>query len=128
MSKNAVGPTSKESIRVAEYVRMSPDHQQYSIANQSALIHAYADENGMQIVQTYADPGRSGLTIKERPGLFRLLADIVAGDAPFAAVLVYDVSRWGRFHDADESAHYEFLGDPHHLLRGAVRERWNALR
>src|SRR5271169_790263 len=24
-------------------------------------------------------------------------------------VLVFDVSRWGRFQDADESAHYEFL-------------------
>jgi DNA invertase Pin-like site-specific DNA recombinase len=24
-------------------------------------------------------------------------------------VLVYDVSRWGRFQDIDESAHYEFV-------------------
>src|SRR5205823_6936363 len=24
-------------------------------------------------------------------------------------ILVYDVSRWGRFQDADESAHYEFI-------------------
>ena len=26
----------------------------------------------------------------------------------FGAILVYDVSRWGRFQDADESAYYEF--------------------
>lgn len=24
-------------------------------------------------------------------------------------ILVYDVSRWGRFQDADESAHYEYI-------------------
>jgi len=27
----------------------------------------------------------------------------------YAAVLVYDVSRWGRFQDTDEAAYYEFL-------------------
>ena len=29
--------------------------------------------------------------------------------AEYKAILVYDVSRWGRFQDADEAAHYEFL-------------------
>jgi DNA invertase Pin-like site-specific DNA recombinase len=33
----------------------------------------------------------------------------VNGDAIYKGILVYDVSRWGRFQDADESAHYEFL-------------------
>ena len=88
---------------------MSTDHQKYSMANQSDLIQAYAIENGMRIVRTYADPGRSGLTIRERPGLSRLLADVVGGGVDFGAILVYDISRWGRFQDADESAHYEFL-------------------
>ena len=27
----------------------------------------------------------------------------------YAAILVYDVSRWGRFQDTDESAYYEYL-------------------
>src|SRR5205823_7066194 len=27
----------------------------------------------------------------------------------FSVILVYDVSRWGRFQDADESAYYEYL-------------------
>ena len=31
------------------------------------------------------------------------------GQADFKAILVYDVSRWGRFQDADESAYYEFI-------------------
>lgn len=102
-------PRARLTLRAAEYVRMSTDHQKYSIANQSALIHAYAASNYMRIVRTYSDPGRSGLTIKDRPGLSLLLAEIIGGQAQFDVVLVYDVSRWGRFQDADESAHYEFL-------------------
>lgn len=96
-------------LRAAEYVRMSTDHQRYSIENQSALITAYADANGMRVVRSYSDPGRSGVSLRDRPGLASLLADILAGRADFEVVLVYDVSRWGRFQDPDESAHYEFL-------------------
>ena len=32
-----------------------------------------------------------------------------SGNADFDAILVYDVSRWGRFQDADESAYYEYI-------------------
>lgn len=95
--------------RVAEYVRMSTDQQQYSIANQSASIALYAAANAMQIVRTYVDAGKSGVTIRHRIGLSELLSDVVSGKADYEAVLVYDVSRWGRFQDADESAHYEFV-------------------
>jgi DNA invertase Pin-like site-specific DNA recombinase len=49
------------------------------------------------------------VTIRRRAGLSSLLADVVSRTASFKAILVYDVSRWGRFQDADESAHYEFL-------------------
>jgi DNA invertase Pin-like site-specific DNA recombinase len=41
-------------------------------------------------------------------GLRQLLQDVV-GETNYRAILVYDVSRWGRFQDTDESAHYEFL-------------------
>jgi DNA invertase Pin-like site-specific DNA recombinase len=34
---------------------------------------------------------------------------VTSGQADFEHILVYDVSRWGRFQDIDESAHYEFL-------------------
>jgi len=67
-----MSPTVKAA---AEYLRMSTEHQQYSIENQSTAIRQYAD----------------------------------SGVAKFKAILVYDVSRWGRFQDADESAHYEFV-------------------
>ncbi|HEY8618251.1 recombinase family protein [Phenylobacterium sp.] len=93
----------------AQYLRMSTEHQRYSLANQSALIARFAAEHGFRIVATYADPGRSGLTLEGRPGLKRLLADVMAEGRSFSAVLVLDVSRWGPFQDPDQAAHYEFL-------------------
>jgi DNA invertase Pin-like site-specific DNA recombinase len=47
--------------------------------------------------------------VRERCGLKELLTDVLTGHARFHAILVYDVSRWGRFQDLDEAAHYEFL-------------------
>jgi DNA invertase Pin-like site-specific DNA recombinase len=88
---------------------MSTDHQRYSTANQSAALQAYAESHALEIVRTYADEGRSGLRIQGRPGLKRLIAEVESGEADFDTLLVYDVSRWGRFQDADESAYYEFL-------------------
>lgn len=95
-------------VRAAEYVRMSTQHQQYSTENQAHAIRQYAERHGLEIVRTYADEGRSGLRIEGRDGLQRLLADVESGAADFSTILVYDVSRWGRFQDADESAHYEY--------------------
>jgi len=96
-------------IPVAEYMRMSMDHQRYSIEFQSAAIRTYAVQNQMSVVRTYLDDGKSGLDLKGRAGLRALLRDVVAFQKDFAAVLVYDVSRWGRFQDSDESAFYEFM-------------------
>ena len=93
----------------AQYLRMSTDHQQYSLDNQSDAIARYANENGFAVVRTYSDAAKSGLRIRNRPGLKELLKDVVGGNSGFRAVLVYDVSRWGRFQDVDESAHYEYL-------------------
>jgi DNA invertase Pin-like site-specific DNA recombinase len=93
----------------AQYLRMSTDHQQYSLDNQADAIAQYATLHGFQVVKTYSDPAKSGLRLKNRPGLKQLLRDVVEGQSGFRAVLVYDVSRWGRFQDMDEAAHYEYL-------------------
>jgi DNA invertase Pin-like site-specific DNA recombinase len=100
---------SAENVPVAQYLRMSTEHQQYSIENQTAAIQRYAEINSFEIVHTYSDPARTGVVLKRRTGLQRLLQDVVSGSAPFRAILVYDVSRWGRFQDTDEAAHYEFV-------------------
>ena len=101
--------TRLEPIPVAQYLRMSTDHQQYSTTNQAKAIAAYAEAHGMEIVQTYADEGRSGLHIEGRDALKQLIDDVQTDSANFEAILVYDVSRWGRFQDADESAYYEYI-------------------
>lgn len=100
---------SKRTIRGAQYVRMSTEHQRYSTENQSDAIAQYAGQRGIDIVRTYSDEGKSGLRIQGRDGLKQLIDDIQSGRADFEVVLVYDISRWGRFQDADESAYYEYI-------------------
>jgi DNA invertase Pin-like site-specific DNA recombinase len=95
------------ALRAAQYVRMSKHDQRYSIQNQAATIAVFA-QHGLTIVRTYVDEGRSGLRIKNRSGLTRLIEDVSSGQADYDHILVYDVSRWGRFQDVDESAYYEF--------------------
>lgn len=92
---------------------MSTDHQRYSTENQAEIIASYAARRNFEIVRTYADEGRSGLNIAGRDALQRLIADVQADAADYEAVLVYDISRWGRFQDADESAYYEFICRDH---------------
>ena len=102
MTVNSLAPA-------AQYLRMSTDHQQYSLDNQADAIGKYAGNHGFVIVKTYSDQAKSGLSLKRRAGLKQLLKDTVEGHHDFKAILVYDVSRWGRFQDADEAAHYEYL-------------------
>jgi DNA invertase Pin-like site-specific DNA recombinase len=100
-------PPSK--MRAAQYVRMSTDHQKYSTENQAEAIQRYAAQRGIEIVRTYADAGRSGLKLDGRDALKQLIADVQDGKSDFQTILVYDVSRWGRFQAADESAYYEYI-------------------
>lgn len=96
-------------VRAAQYLRVSSTGQAHSLSNQSALIAAYAEAFGFEIVRTFVDEGRSGLRLKGRAALQALLAEVLAEPREFEAILVQDVSRWGRFQDTDEAAHYEFL-------------------
>ena len=101
--------TTDRHVPATQYLRMSTEHQQYSLENQSAAIRKYGKTHGFDIVCTYSDAAKSGVALKGRAGLRQLLQDVVAGTGPYRAILVYDVSRWGRFQDTDESAHYEFV-------------------
>jgi DNA invertase Pin-like site-specific DNA recombinase len=99
----------RRMVRAAMYVRMSTEHQRYSTENQGDAIQRYAAERGIEIIKTYADEGKSGLRLDGRDALKLLFDDVQTGRADFEAILVYDVSRWGRFQDADESAYYEYI-------------------
>lgn len=106
-SGETAAETSRETgVPVAQYVRMSTEHQRYSTENQAAAISEYASLHGMRIVKTYEDSGKSGLNLRGRRGLQALLNDVEKPLPGFQAVLVYDISRWGRFPDPDEAAAY----------------------
>lgn len=96
-------------VRVAQYLRMSTDHQQYSLHNQSEYIKDYAEKNNMEIAYTYDDAGKSGVSIVGRHSLQQLLSDVEQKKINIQAVLFYDVSRFGRFQNSDEAAYYSFL-------------------
>lgn len=97
-SKRKDNPESADvRPRAAAYVRMSTEHQQYSTENQRDVIAAFAESRNYELVRTYADEGKSGLRLEGREALKALLRDVESGTADFSLVLVYDVSRWGRF-------------------------------
>ena len=90
-------------VPVAQYIRRSTGHQQYSLENQSAVIERYAHGHGFFVVRTYSDSANSGVLFRRRKALQALIQDVVQGRASYQAILVYDVSRWGRFQDTDEA-------------------------
>jgi DNA invertase Pin-like site-specific DNA recombinase len=88
---------------------MSTDLQKYSTENQLHTIRRYAEQRGYTIVRVFEDAGRSGSRMDDRDGLRSLMLEVESGTANFHAILVYDVSRWGRFQDADEGEYYEHV-------------------
>jgi DNA invertase Pin-like site-specific DNA recombinase len=103
-ASNVDGP-----MRAAQYLRMSSENQRYSTENQKNAIAEYAKHHRFQIVASYIDAGKSGLSLKGRDSLRQLLSDALAARRAFDVILVLDVSRWGRFQNPDQAAHYEFL-------------------
>lgn len=96
-------------IPVAQYLRMSTDHQQYSLHNQAEFIAKFAEKNHMEILHTYDDAGKSGVSIAGRDSLKKLVYDVMEGNIKIQAILIYDVSRFGRFQETDEAAYYTHL-------------------
>lgn len=92
--KSAMSPES--DIPAVAYVRMSTDLQKYSTENQLDVIRNYATARGLSIQHIFEDSGRSGLLMDGRKALQALMAEVQSGQANFRAILVYDVSRWGR--------------------------------
>ena len=93
------------------YVRCSTDMQDHSIEDQKAEILRYAREHGFVFIKPYwfVDEGKSGISIEEREGFQSMIAAVEQRlyELP-DAILVYDVSRWGRYIDPDEAAYWEY--------------------
>jgi len=90
------------------YVRRSTDRQEASLDDQEDAIREYAAAQGFDLLRLYRDDAISGTSVEKRDGFRRLIADAQGGRDGWRFLIVYDVSRFGRF-DNDEAGHYRFL-------------------
>lgn len=103
----AIGIKNQYKNKAVAYIRMSTEQQEFSPDIQRCFIEDYAKQNGLELIREYVDEGKSGLTAEHRPQFIAMLNIVEQGLADFSHILVYDVSRWGRFINIDESGHYE---------------------
>lgn len=81
----------------ALYLRLSRDDElqgeSSSITTQRSMLRQYAAENGLNVIEEYADDGWSGTNF-DRPNFQRMIEDIEAGK--INCVVTKDLSRLGR--------------------------------
>ncbi|MBI1972476.1 recombinase family protein [Candidatus Woesearchaeota archaeon] len=91
---------------VAYYRHSAEDKQEFSIPVQREEVQKFAKKHNIRIIKEFQDAGKTGLNAN-RPGFLALFQ--YTKEQRFDYVLLFDVTRWGRFQDTDESAYYEFL-------------------
>lgn len=108
MFELALGGSGRKKA-VAYYRHSAEDKQENSVPIQRAHARKFAEQHGIEIIHEEADEGKTGL-LANRPGFIALFDNWIENDAApqFEYILVYDVSRWGRFQNQNEPAHYEF--------------------
>jgi DNA invertase Pin-like site-specific DNA recombinase len=98
--------TPRQIRAVAYYRHSAQDRQENSIPIQQDQVREWARSNGVEIIQEFADHGRSGLTAEGRPAFTDMMENWVKVRHDFQYILCLDVSRWGRFQDIDLSAQF----------------------
>lgn len=100
-------PLNKKAV--AYYRHSAEDKQENSVVIQRTHTQKFAAVNNIEIIHEVIDEGKSGLSAN-RPGFDELFKEFILNPnaPPFDYVLVYDVSRWGRFQDQDEAAFWEY--------------------
>jgi len=85
-------------------------HESFAAVFEAQLPEVHSNSIGIRasISAGHVDWAYLGLTIENRPGLRQMIEDVERGSPGYSTILVYDISRWGRFQDADESAYYEY--------------------
>lgn len=83
-------------MKAVAYCRVSTNKEEQldSLESQQNFFAGYAIKNGYELVNIYADEGKSGTKIKNRTQLLKLLNDAAKGS--FEAVLIKDISRLAR--------------------------------
>ena len=106
-------PDQQSRLRAVAYYRHSAEiGQENSVEIQQDNVRNFAAKHDIDIINEFADRGKSGLNAEGRPA-FNEMMEWVRTRADFCLILVLDVSRWGRFQDTDLSAHYESLCTQH---------------
>jgi len=102
------GQQGKKAI--AYYRHSAEDKQENSVSIQREQIERFALRHDIEIIHEEADEGKTGLNAN-RLGFKNLFTNWIQNPkAPkFDYVLVLDESRWGRFQNPDEAAHYQYL-------------------
>lgn len=103
---------SREGAKVYSYIRVSTEMQveRYSLDAQRDRIKKEAEIHSMEIVREYADEGRSGKNVADRPAFLQMMDDIKEGKDGVAFVLVYKLSRFGR-KTSEVLQYIEFMQD-----------------
>ena len=97
--------------QAAGYVRCSTDMQDQSIEDQKKAIAAFAQREGITVVRWYEDEDSSGTSITRRRGFQTLKSLVDQKRHDFSTILIYDVTRWGRFPDRTGPVPLDAAGD-----------------
>ena len=62
--------SSGTHLPAAQYLRMSTEHQQYSIDNQADAIRKYAEAQGFEVIKSYIDEAKSGQVRRMTQGVW----------------------------------------------------------
>jgi DNA invertase Pin-like site-specific DNA recombinase len=89
------------------YLRRSTDRQEQSIGDQRRVIQEWAGKNSYALVREFVDDAISGETAENRSSFQQMIEFVEAAKGKVSAVLVYDISRFGRT-DSDESGFYRY--------------------
>jgi len=96
-------------MKAIAYCRCSTDMQEASIPEQKKSIEEYASRNSLEIIRWFEDEGRSGRNAEERPAFMSMINYVKNSPNSSKFVLVYDVSRWGRFENPKEATYWEIM-------------------
>ncbi len=90
------------------YIRRSTDMQEASLNDQRKAIQEYAQHNKFNILREFCDDAISGKTVEARPSFQSMLEFARNNKGSECTLLVYDVSRFGRFDNPKEATYWEF--------------------